>query len=186
MSTRLGFRPSLIVACLLFCGSAVIAQDGVDHGNPAVADQQGDAHSADAHEHAPDVPQAVYRHESYVGWMIRSMGLIGLLVLGSGMFCFILTLFIVIRGQGPWACAALVLFVPIPLLLGLFGTVQGLIASLQVIAATSVSVKTSEIADGVASSLFNPMLGLVMMAPSYLVATLGSIFRSFVKPAVKP
>ncbi len=184
MWTSLRFRLASFFAGLLWCGSAVMAQEMVKPGNQST-DDHVDAHAADAQEFAK-VDLSYHRQESYVGWMIRSMGLIGLLVLGAGFTCFVLTLFIVIRGQGPWACAALVFIVPIPLWLGVFGSVKGLIASLQVIAFSSAAIKASEISDGVASSLFNPMLGLVMMAPSYLVATLGSIFRSFVKPAVKP
>jgi hypothetical protein len=108
------------------------------------------------------------------------------MILAVGPFCFVLTLLIVIRGQGPWACAALIFIVPIPFWHGLFGTLKGLLASLSVIAMSDAVIKTSEISDGVASSLLNPMLGLVMMAPSYLVATLGSIFRSFAKSTAKP
>ncbi len=111
--------------------------------------------------------------------------MIGLLILAAGPCCLVLTLFIVIRGQGPFACAALVFLVPIPFWLGLFGMLKWLTASLQLIAMSSAAIKASEISDGIAGSLVNPMLGLVMMVPSYLVATLGSIFRSFLKPVVK-
>ncbi|MDB5344007.1 MAG: hypothetical protein JWP89_2384 [Schlesneria sp.] len=184
MWTSLRFRLASFFVGLLFCGSVVLAQEAT-HPDKHQAADHGDAHAVDAQEFAREELRS-HRQESYVGWMIRSMGLVGLLVLGAGFTCFVLTLFIVIRGQGPFACAALVFIVPIPFWLGLFGTLKGLIASLQVIAMSDAAIKASEISDGVASSLLNPMLGLVMMAPSYLVATLGSIFRSFVKPAVKP
>jgi hypothetical protein len=167
-----------ILACLLFCRFAVMAQDAM----PGRHAEHGDAHAADDEfQHAE--PFAEHRQESFVGWMIRCMGPIGLLIPVAGFLCFVLSLLVVFRGQGPFAFAALVFLVPIPFLLGLFGTVQGLILSLQVIATSSTSVKPSEISDGIATSLFNPMLGLVFMTPSYLVAVIGSMIRSMAKPA---
>ena len=184
MSTDLRFRLSLIIACFLFYGSAILAQQpGHPDGHPG-ADHHGDAHAVNGHEFAK--AEVDYRpRESFLGWMIRCTGIVGLLIPVAGLFCFALALVVVIRGQGPFASAALVLLVPMPLLLGLFGSVQGLILSLQVIATSSITPKPSEVSDGIATALFNPLLGLICMTPSYLVATVGSIVRAFAKPPAK-
>ena len=177
------YCPSLLVACLLLCGSLATAQeDNPRHTSTATADH-GDSHAAEGHHFSREAPYDNFRQrESYVMWMIRCMGPIGLLIPVAGLCCFVLTLIVVSRGQGPFAFAALVFLVPIPFLLGLFGTVQGMILSLQVIATSTVAPRPSEISDGIATSLFNPMLGLMFMTPSYLAATIGSIFRSCAKP----
>ena len=176
-----GFCPSLLAACFLLCGSFVMAQeDNSRHTSNAATDH---GHADEGHDFSREAPYDKFRQrESYLMWMIRCMGPIGLLIPVAGLCSFVLTLVVVIRGQGPFALAALVLLVPIPFLLGLFGTAQGMILSLQVIATSTVAPKPSEISDGIATSLFNPMLGLVFMTPSYLAATIGSIFRSCAKP----
>lgn len=184
MSTDLRLRLSLIIACFLFCGSAILAQQPGHPDGQLEADQHGDAHAADGHEFA--MAHVDHRpRESYLGWMIRCMGIVGLLIPVAGLFCFALTLIVVIRGQGPFAFAALALLVPIPFLLGLLGTLQGMILSLQVIAVSSIAPKPSEVSDGIATALFNPLIGLICMTPSYLVATVGSIVRAFAKPPAK-
>jgi len=179
MWTNLWLRLSLLSVILLLCGSAASAQQPVKPGSNAAADR-GDPQAMDAQ---PIVEER--RPEPYVQWMIRSMGIIGVLVLAAGAFSFVVTLLIVIRGQGPFASAALVLLVAMPLLIGSFGCVKSLISSFQVIALSDATIKASEISAGVTESLVNPLLGFLMMAPSYLVATLGSIVRSFLKSTAK-
>lgn len=182
MGSAFRFHWLFFVLCLLSGGSAAFAQEATGPGDHAAADQN-DAHGRIAEEAVPAAPPAVYRHESLAMWIVRSMGVVGVLVLGAGAFCFVVTLLVTIRGQGPFACAALVLLVPIPFLIGLFGMGKGIIASFQVIAFASVDVKASEICTGISEALVTPMLGLVVMVPSYLVGTLGSIIRSFAKPS---
>ena len=184
MSARLRVHPLFMIVCLLLWGTVVVAQDA---GRPRArpTDDHHAEHAADGY-YADDASPLhdVRPQESFVGWMLRCMGLVGFLIPFAGVFCFALTLVVVMRCHGPFALAALVFIVPIPFLLGLFGTLQGMILSLQVIATSSVMPKPSEISDGIATSLFTPMLGLVFMTPSYLAAILGSVIRSSAKPTV--
>lgn len=183
MSIDACFRSMVLLACCLLSASAVMAQDDVRPRGPAA--DHGDAHTGDDTEFAHVEYHVEHRQESFLGWMIRSTGLIGMLVPVAGFFAFVLALVVVIRGQGPFAIATLVLVVPIPFLLGLLGAVYGMILSLQVIATSSVAPKPSELSDGIATALFTPLLGLVCMAPGYLVAVLGALARSFSKSVVK-
>lgn len=184
MSIDACFRSSFLLACVLLSASAVMAQDDVRPRGPAA--DHGDAHTRDDTEFAHAEYHVDRPRESFLGWMIRAMGPIGLLIPVAAFFGFVLALVVVIRGQGPFALAALVFLVPIPFLLGLLGAVYGMILSLQVIATSSVAPKPSELSDGIATALFTPLLGLVCMAPGYLVAVLGSLARSFSKSVVTP
>lgn len=171
---------SWLLCCVLcLCGSAVSQEEMPQHR---------DEHAAEEFRHLdddfpPEDPElAKRRQESFLMWMIRSVGMIGMLQLPVGLFCFVLTLLIVIRGNGPFAAAALTLIVPIPFLLGIFGMLHAMILSFQIIATSTVAPKPYQLADGVSTALFTPIVGLVLMTPSYLVAIGGSFVRSLVKP----
>lgn len=63
-------------------------------------------------------------------------------------------------------------------MLGLMGTVQGMIASFDKIATSSVSPKPSELAEGISTALFTTLLGLGIAIPAM-------IFYSFLKNRVQ-
>src|SRR5581483_5717516 len=96
---------------------------------------------------------------------------------------FVLSLVIVFRGRGPLAGAALVFVVPMPFFIGLYGALEGAIAMYSVIAATVVQPKPSELAYGTSLALAAPLVGTLLMAPAYLVATVGSFVRSLTAAA---
>jgi hypothetical protein len=73
MWTSLRFLLASFFVGLLLCGSAVIAQEMVNPDNHPAGDH-GDAHAVDAHEFANE-ELSYHRQESYVGWMIRNMGM---------------------------------------------------------------------------------------------------------------
>ena len=53
-------------------------------------------------------------------------------------------------------------------MLGLLGTVQGMIASFQVIATSATAPKPSELADGIATALFTTLEGLCVSIPAII------------------
>jgi len=53
-------------------------------------------------------------------------------------------------------------------MLGLLGTVQGMVLSFQVIATSTTSPKPSELADGIATALFTTLEGLVVAIPAII------------------
>ena len=53
-------------------------------------------------------------------------------------------------------------------MLGLLGTVQGMVLSFQVIANSTTSPKPSELADGIATALFTTLEGLVVAIPAII------------------
>jgi hypothetical protein len=111
-------------------------------------------------------------------WVVTTLGINALLIPLCAAVSFGLTMLLLLRGKGPLAGAALLFIVPMPLVLGFWGALKGSIASFAVIAMSDVAVKPSDVAAGVAEALLGPMMGLLMMAPSYLAAVIGLVIRS--------
>lgn len=116
---------------------------------------------------------------SLLSWFFHALGVQYTILLPlAGLLSFVLALALVLRGRGPMATAALLLAVALPLLVGVYGALDGAIMSFIVIARSSVTPKPSEVAQGVAMSLVTPMAGTWAMAPAFLVAVVGSLVRS--------
>lgn len=117
--------------------------------------------------------------QSFLQWIFMALGLKYTLLLPLAAFvAFVLTLVILLRGRGPMAAAALIFIVPMPFVIGIYGAIEGQIAVYQVIAATAVQPKPSELAEGTSMALATPMVGMLLMVPAYLLATAGLIVRS--------
>lgn len=116
--------------------------------------------------------------QSLLTWTVMALGAYGFLLVAAGLVSFLVSLLIVIRGRGPMAVAALVLIVPLPLLIGVLGAWHGAVASFGTIAMSGAEVKTSEFAGAVIAMLARPIVGMLFMAPGYVVAAGGSFIRS--------
>jgi hypothetical protein len=126
------------------------------------------------------------QEQSMLGWVFQSLGIIYtlMLLLVTGI-SFTVTLILVIRGRGPLCGAALLLIVPMPFLVGIFGALDGAIRSHMVIAASTVAPNPAEVAAGTSTALVTPLVGLFLMAPSYLLASGGMFLRAMIaKPEV--
>lgn len=125
---------------------------------------------------APDVaPQP-----SFLLWLFHSLGItFSVLFLLSALGCFFLTLLLCLRGKGPMANACLLLVVHWPTMVGLLGAVTGIISMFQVLARSSATPKPSELAEGWAVALVTVLIGVLMTMFFYLLAIVGTLFRSF-------
>jgi hypothetical protein len=128
-------------------------------------------------------PNAVAPQQSYLAWMFAALGPYALLLPLAGLLCFLLALVIVVRGKGPMAAASLILIVHVPLLIGVFAAIQGGIASYMVIAASATTPKPSEVAAGISTALFAPLVGMMLMVPGYATAAIGAFIRSLAADA---
>jgi hypothetical protein len=118
--------------------------------------------------------------QSFLNWMITALGYPYVILLPlAGLLSFLLALLIVFRGNGPMACAALILIVHVPLFIGVFAAIQGAIASYTVIAMSATTPKPSDLAIGISTALVAPLVGLLVMIPGYAIAALGALIRSF-------
>lgn len=115
---------------------------------------------------------------SLLSWMLEALGFPYLFLLPlAGALSFLLALIVVIRGRGPMAVASLILIVHIPLLVGIFAAIHGVLASYTVVATSGNSPQASEVAMGISTSLFAPLVGLLLMVPGYAVAAIGTFIR---------
>lgn len=116
--------------------------------------------------------------QSLVTWTMMALGPYGFLLVVAGLVSFIVSLLVVIRGRGPLAAAALVLIVPLPLLIGVFGAWHGATVAFGTIGLSGADVKTSELAPFLSEMFVRPIVGMLLMIPGYLVAAGGSFIRS--------
>jgi hypothetical protein len=116
---------------------------------------------------------------SLLVWMYEALGPFYLLVLPlSGFLVFLGACLVVALSRRPAVVAAYLVFLPLPLLIGVYGTVQGFIASLSVIATAAGSPQPAEVAEGVSTGLFTSVVGLTVTFPSYFVLAIGLFLRT--------
>jgi hypothetical protein len=117
--------------------------------------------------------------QSMLVWFLSALGAkYSLLLPLAGVLALVLVLVLVVRGNSRWTGAALMLVVPLPLLVGLFGALEGAIDAFTVIAGSAVAPKPSEVAAGVSTSLVAPFVGMLLMVPAYLAGVIGTAVRS--------
>ncbi len=124
-----------------------------------------------------DLPPEI--QQNFLMWVISSLGWRYVLLLpASTLMSFALTALLVVVGKGKTTGAALGFIVAIPFLIGLFGMFDGLMCSFMVIAASTAMPKPSILAEGISMSIVTPLIGMLLMVPSYLLATVGLAFRA--------
>ena len=116
---------------------------------------------------------------SFLSWIIESLsGPLLLLLLLSGVMCFIVALILVRRGEGPFAAAALVLIVNVPVFIGVFAGMYGSLSALRAVALSVGTPKPSEVVAIVVAVLLGPLLGILLALPGYAVAASGAYLRA--------
>jgi hypothetical protein len=117
------------------------------------------------------------RH-SFLSWIFAALGFKYVILLTvSASLAFVLTLIVVVRGRGPMAGVALMLIIPLPLLIGIFAAIEGGVSSCNEIAVVA-DPAPGRVAEAISIMLVAPMVGMLLMAPTYILAALGSLFRS--------
>lgn len=133
------------------------------------------------------MPEAEPVQQSLLNWMYTALGLPYVILLPlAGLLSFLFALIVVLRGKGPMAAAALILFVHVPLFIGVFAAIQGAIASYTVIATSPATPKPSEVAAGISTALVAPWFGMLLMVPGYATAAIGAFIRSFAAKVEEP
>ena len=116
---------------------------------------------------------------SFLGWALQSMGILyGFLIPFSAFVVFVGACIVVFAFRRPSVIASYLVFLPLPALIGAFGTVHGLISSYAVIANSTSVPMQSEIAQGYSMSLFTLCVGLLFTFPSYFVLAIGLFVRA--------
>jgi hypothetical protein len=118
-------------------------------------------------------------HQSMLGWMFQSLGpFYGLLIPLAAFGVFVGACLVVALSRRPAVIAAYLPLLLLPLMIGVFGTLQGFTSSLQVIAVAQSAPKPSEVAEGVSMGLFTSLLALLLSFPAYFVTTFGLLMRT--------
>jgi len=127
------------------------------------------------------MPDEPVHQQSYLMWFFSALGIkYAVLLPLVGLIAFVVVLVLVLKGKGPALPAALMLIVPLPLLVGIGGVIEGLLAFFQVIAGAELAPKASTWAAGISMSLVTAWVGLLLTVPSYFLATIGMCVRSLV------
>ena len=133
----------------------------------------------DAGEAIEDAQAIEPLRASLLSWIVESLsGPFTLLLLLSGVVCFVVALILVRRGKGPLAAAALVLVVHVPIFIGVFAGLYGSLNALRAVATSVGTPKPSEVAAIVVAVLLGPIVGILLALPGYAVAVVGGFVRS--------
>jgi hypothetical protein len=117
--------------------------------------------------------------QSFISWMFEQLGpyygiglpLLGLLLLAAGVHA-------VLTSGGPGRVAAYLALVPLPLLVGLIGMLQGLGSAATTVAESAVQPVPKELAGDIALAIFAPLLSLYAALPGYCVLAIGFLLRN--------
>ncbi|HEX3870567.1 MAG TPA: hypothetical protein VHV77_09035 [Pirellulales bacterium] len=90
---------------------------------------------------------------------------------------FVLTLLAVVKWRGSVSVALLILAVPMPIVAGLYGYFDGMLASFQIIAMSTTQPKPSEWAQGEAMALVSVLVGCWLSVPLFVIAVIGSFIH---------
>lgn len=116
---------------------------------------------------------------SYLLWLYRALGVrFAFLLPAAALLSFVLVLLVLLKGKDRTIGPCLVLIVPLPFLVGIYALFDGLVASFQVISASQLAPKPTEIYEGLAMSFVAPYLGMFLTLPGYCAAVIGLLIRT--------
>ncbi|MEQ8785716.1 MAG: MotA/TolQ/ExbB proton channel family protein [Pirellulaceae bacterium] len=116
---------------------------------------------------------------SLLTWMLEALGLFyGVLLPLAGLAVFVGACLVVAMNRRPSVIAAYLVFVPLPFLIGIFGTFDGFIRSFSVIAQANGTPGIVPISQGISTGLFTSLIGMLVMFPSYFVVAIGLFLRT--------
>lgn len=120
-----------------------------------------------------DVPQSVLE------FMFESLGLFyGTVIPLAGFVVFVGAVLVVCISKRPSVVAAYLVFLPLPFLIGVFGSIHGLITSFVVISQYDSAPRANDITIAVSTSLFSSLAGLAVTFPSLFILAFGLFIRT--------
>lgn len=126
-------------------------------------------------------PLLLAAQESYLMWYLRALGAKALLLLPVvAIFSFAITLYLVSRRHGRLSGSALLLLAMLPILAGFYCMLDSVIGTLIVLSRVGddVTLKPSEVAEGISGSLLALHTGITLSVPTILIALVGLVFRA--------
>ncbi len=163
-----------------FC--LILAADTPESGEFAVpveaaAPEEGTFEVLPGDHPAPAKQAEIPVRQSRLAWMVQSLGCFyGLIIPLAGLVVFAGACLVVALSKRPALIASYLVFVPLPSLIGIFGSIQGVISALSFIG--HAEPRPSDIAIGISTALFTSYAGLLASAPSYLIVGIGLFVRT--------
>lgn len=118
-----------------------------------------------------------------IEWSFRALGFRYSFLLPLSMLVSLaLVALVCFRCRSHHLTALLVLLIPLPLFLGMISMFDGWVSSLQVISLSGATPRPSELAEGMAMSLFGVKVGLWLSLPGYLLAMGVMVYRTLSEP----
>ena len=114
--------------------------------------------------------------ESLLAFTLRALGVYVVILPFSSCASLYLTWRILRQGHSPLAASVLLLVVPVPLLIGIFGGLQGILLSFQCSGPPSACFH--EIAEEIGTAMYPPLVGLLLTMPPYAIAVAGTFTKS--------
>ncbi|MFN0018246.1 MAG: hypothetical protein ACKVP0_08310 [Pirellulaceae bacterium] len=166
----------IVVTFPLLAGVTLGQERPSEHAMPSEHSEAEHGMHAGHMNEDPSVEEGLAHSDNYIVWIIRAMGWKYTFLLPvSGLLSFALTAAIVIAGKGKTAGAAIVLIVAMPALIGVFGTIEGAVNVAMVL---RYDLMTRINGEAISSCLMTTMVGMFLMIPSYLLATVGLTIRA--------
>ncbi len=119
--------------------------------------------------------------ESYAEWVIRSLGVCGLMTFLVGAVIFVGACVVVFRARRPAVIASYLVFLGLPLLLGILGAVTrpfGGPSAFTDVAQSDTTLPQWQIFDGVSAVLLSLRVAIMVTLPSYFVLAIGLFVRT--------
>ncbi len=128
--------------------------------------------------------QAISPNTTQLEWLFSSLGSVSsLLVLLSAALILVGACYLVATRRPASVLAAYLVLLPLPSIISVCGWMKGSIASLAVIAATpNLTVTSADIAGGLAASLFEVLVAIMLSAPTYFILAFGLLSRTLRPP----
>jgi hypothetical protein len=125
--------------------------------------------------------------QSCFSWMFMALGPVyGLAIPLAGLGVFIGACAVVALSRRPAVIAAYLVFLPLPLLVGLFGSLHGSVTSSSVFAYYHLNPRPGDIAAAISVALFSTLVGLGVTFPSYFVLAAGLFLRTVFSGKTEP
>ena len=123
------------------------------------------------------------RGQPMILFLLQALGPMGVPLIMTSLLAFTLTFLILRRGQGSFAGAALLLAVFSPLMVGLFAGFHSASNAMLIM----LSAEAAEVMPGTYTILLSeactaPSTALLLSAPTYLLAMIGSFTKACQKP----
>jgi len=166
-------RASTLIVCALLSMATTVAQ-------PADAQEPHElSHEMAQEDPAPDFAEEPPRRESMLLFSFNALGWRYTLAIPFFAFlAFVLALILVIRGR-TWATGpATLMVVAMPMLVGVFAWIEGLMVGYLTFASSPVITRSNDLYAGYAASIVPPMVALLLSVPAYLVALVGLFLRA--------